>query len=60
MPPEGTHASTINEGMFELLTQVVVKYDSDSIAEAIEKSATVALEQDESDLNQIVAELLND
>jgi hypothetical protein len=37
----------------------VVKYNCDSIAEAIEKSATVALEQDESDLAQILVELLN-
>ena len=60
MPPEGCRAITIDKEMFELLTQVMVKYDCDSVAEAIEKSANVALEQDESELAQILAELLND
>jgi hypothetical protein len=60
MPPEGYRAITIDEETFELLTQVMVEYDCGSVAEAIEKSANVALEQDESELAQILAELLND
>mgnify|MGYP000108346732 FL=1 len=60
MPPEGFRAITIDEETFELLTQVMIKYDCDSVAEAIEKSANVALERDEADLAQILAELLND
>jgi hypothetical protein len=52
MPPEGYRAITIDEETFELLTQVMVKYDCDSVAEAIEKSANVALERDESELAQ--------
>jgi len=59
MPPKGFRAITINEETFELLTQVMVEYDCDSVAEAIEKSANVALERDEGDLAQILAELLN-
>jgi len=59
MPPEGCRAITIEEETFELLTQVMVKYDCDSVAEAIEKSANVALEKNESELAQILAELLN-
>jgi hypothetical protein len=59
MPPGGCHAISIDEEKFELLTQVVVKYNCDSIAEAIEKSATVAMEQDGPDLAQILVELLN-
>jgi len=43
-----------------LLTQVMAKYDCDSVAEAIEKSADIALERDEADLAQTLAELLND
>jgi len=38
----------------------MVKYDCDSVAEAIEKSANVALENDEAELAQTLAELLND
>jgi len=47
MPPEGCRAITIDEETFELLTRVMVKYDCDSVAEAIEKSATIALQQNE-------------
>ena len=38
----------------------MVKYDCDRVAEATEKSATVALQQNEAELAQILAELLND
>jgi len=60
MPPEGCRAITIDEETFELLTRVMVKYDCDSVAEAIEKSATIALQQNEAELAQTLAELLND
>jgi len=60
MPPEGCLAITIDEETFELLTRVIVKYDCDSVAEAIEKSATIALQQNEAELAQTLAELLND
>jgi hypothetical protein len=60
MPPEGYHAITIDDETFELLTDVMIEYDCDSVAEAIEKSATVTLQQDEAKLAQILAELLND
>jgi len=60
MPPEGFHSITTDDETFELLTQVMKKYDCDGVAEAIEKSANAALEKDESELPQTSAELLND
>jgi hypothetical protein len=60
MPPKGFRAITIDDETFELLTEVMVKYDCDSVAEAIEKSANIALEKDEAELAQNLAELLND
>ena len=60
MPPEGFPAITIDEETFGLLTQVMVKYDCNSVAEAIEKSADVALEKDEAEFAQILSELLNE
>jgi hypothetical protein len=60
MPPEGYRAITIDDETFELLTEVMLEYDCDSVAEAIEKSATVAIQQDEAELAQILAGLLDD
>jgi len=60
VPPVGFHAITTDDETFELLTQVMKKYDCDGVAEAIEKSANVALEKDKSELPQTLAELLND
>jgi hypothetical protein len=45
---------------FELLAQVMIKYDCDSAAEAIKNSDDVFLEKDVSELAQTLAELLND
>ncbi len=60
MPPEGYRAITIDDETSELLTEVVVEYDCDSVAEPIEKPSTVALQQDEAELAQILAGLLDD
>jgi len=59
MPPEGCRAITIDKETFELLMQVMVEYDCDSVDEELEKSANVALEKDEPELAHILAELLN-
>jgi len=38
----------------------MIEYGCDSIAEAVNKSATIALETDESDLAQLLADRLAD
>jgi hypothetical protein len=60
MPPEGCQAITVDEDTFDLLTKVMFKYDYGSVAEAVNKSATTALETDESDLAQLLADRLSD
>lgn len=59
MPPEGYHAITVDEETFELLTQVMVEYDCDSIADAARSSAIIALEKDEAALAQLLADCLS-
>ena len=60
MPPEGYQAITVDEETFDLLTEVMIEYDCDSVAEAVNKSATIALETDESDLALLLADRLSD
>lgn len=42
LTPEDLRAITIDDEGFELVTQVMVEYDCDSVAKTIEKSANVA------------------
>ena len=58
MPPEGFHAITVDEKPFERLTEVMIELNSASVSEAVAKSAIIALETDEFDLFQIIADRL--
>jgi len=60
MPPEGYHSITVDEETFDLLTQVMIEYDCRSLADATTKSAKIALETDESDLAQLLADRLSE
>jgi hypothetical protein len=60
MPLEGYRAIAIEDVTFELLTEVVIEYSCDSVAEAVKKSATVPFQQYEAELAQILAGLLDD
>ena len=58
MPPEGFHAITVDEQTIEQLTQVMIELNCASVSEAVAKSATIALETDEAELAQILADRL--
>lgn len=60
MPPDGFQAITVDEETFELLAQVMVEYDCDSVAEAAETAATIALERDEAALAQLLSDRLSE
>lgn len=60
MPPDGYHAITVDEETMNLLTQVMVEYDCDSVAQAAKRSATVALESDDAALAQLLADRLSE
>jgi hypothetical protein len=44
--------------VIEQLTIVMAEYDCDSLADAVETASTIALEQDEAELAQILADRL--
>ena len=60
MPPEGYSSVTVTDEVFEQLVAVMVEYDCDSVADAVSTASTIALEQDEAELAQILADKLSD
>ena len=60
MPPDGFSTITVNDDVFALLTEVMVTYDCDSVSEAVETASIVALERDEAELAQILADRLQE
>lgn len=58
MPPDGYTSLTVSEEVFEQLVAVMTEYDCDGIADAVETASTVALERDEAELAQILADQL--
>lgn len=58
MPPEGYNAVTVPDEVFEQLTEVMIEYDCNSIADAVATASAVALERDEQTLAQILAQRL--
>lgn len=57
MPPDGYTSLTVSEDVFEQLVTVMAEYDC-SIADAVETASTIALERDEAQLAQILADQL--
>ena len=58
MPPEGTQTITVSDDVFELLTEVMATYDCESVSDVVETASIVALERDEGELAQILADQL--
>ncbi len=58
MPPDGYTSLTVSEEVFEQLVAVMTEYDCDSIADAVKTASMVALERDEAELAQILADQL--
>ena len=58
MPPEGYNAITVPDEAFEQVTEVMIEYDCDSIADAVATASAVALERDEAALAQLLAQRL--
>jgi hypothetical protein len=60
MPPDGYTSLTVSDDVFEQLVGVMAEYDCDSVADAVEIASTIALERDEAELAQILANQLSD
>lgn len=58
MPPEGFKTITVTDEIFELLTEIMVTYDCESVSDAVETASVVALELDDGELAQVLADRL--
>ena len=58
MPPEGYSMITVPYEVFEWVTEVMIEYDCDSVADAVDTASAVALERDEVALVQFLAQRL--
>jgi hypothetical protein len=58
MPPEGYSTITVPDEVFERVTEVMIEYDCDSIADAVDTASAVALDRDEAALAQLLARRL--
>ena len=58
MPPDGYHTITVSEDVFSLLVGVMDEYDCESVADAVETASIIALDYDEAELAQLLADRL--
>jgi len=58
MPPEGYNSLTVSDEVMEQLALVMTKYDCDSLSDAVSTASAIALERDEAELAQILADQL--
>ena len=60
MPPDGYNTITVSDDVFALLTEVMDEYDCKSIADAVETASVIALDYDEAELAQLLADRLQE
>ena len=60
MPPDGYNTITVSEDTFGLLTEVMDEYGCESIADAVETASVIALNYDEAELAQLLADRLRE
>jgi hypothetical protein len=58
MPPEGYNSLTVSDEVIEQLALVMAEYDCDSLSDAVLTASAIALERDEAELAQILADQL--
>lgn len=60
MPPESYSTITVPDEVFEQVTEIMIEYECESIADAVATASAVALERDEAALAQILARKLTE
>lgn len=60
MPPDGYNTITVSEDVFILLTEVMTEYNCDSVADAVRTASVVALDRNEAELAQHLADRLQE
>ena len=60
MPPNGYNAITVSDDVLQQVIAVMSEYNSDSIADTVATASAVALERDNAELAQILANKLDE
>ena len=60
MPPNGYNSLTVSDEVMEQLALVMAKYDCERLADAVSTASAIALERDEAEMAQIIADRLAD
>ena len=58
MPPEGYQTITVSDEVFQQVLAVMTEYECDSVADAVATASAIALNRDEAELAQILADQL--
>lgn len=58
MPPDGYNRLTVSDDVIEQLARMISEYDCDNLADAVETAPVIALERNEAELAQILADQL--
>lgn len=58
MPPDGYNSIMVSDEVIRKLVHITNECDCDSLADAVETAATIALERDDPELAQVLDDLL--
>lgn len=58
MPPDGYQTITVSDEVFQQVVAVMTEYECESVADAVATASAVALNRDEAELAQILADQL--
>lgn len=58
MPPDGYHTITVSDEVFQQVVAVMTEYECESVADAVGTASAIALNRDEAELTQILADQL--
>jgi len=58
MPPDGYHTITVSDEVFQQVVAVMSEYECESVADAVATASAIALDRDEAELAQILADQL--
>jgi hypothetical protein len=58
MPPDGYRTITVSDEVFQQVLAVMTEYECESVADAVATASAIALNRDEAELAQILADQL--
>lgn len=58
MPPDGYRTITVSDEVFQRVVAVMSEYECETVADAVSSASTIALNRDEAEIAQILADQL--